>query len=207
MNIRDSRRETLKPTLDGLYLSFNQPDSATDPIQIVRRFTANDDREVVAFIAAGLAFGRVSSVMQSIERVMVVMGDSPARFVRDFTPARDGGPFAHLEAAPMTGAAPAATPIPANPAWHPNALGAAAPPAAADQLANSPDAIAVVPGSPAAKLGFKKDDLVMQLNGEVIKDIRDYERILATLQPGVEVTIVVKRKRDVLTYQISPSGE
>lgn len=65
----------------------------------------------------------------------------------------------------------------------------------------------VAPGSPAAKLGFKKDDLVMQLNGEVIKDIRDYERILATLRPGVEVTIVVKRKRDVLTYQITPSGE
>ena len=66
-------------------------------------------------------------------------------------PARDGGPFAHLEAAPTNGASPAATPIPANPAWHPNAVGVAAPPAAADQLANSPDAIAVVPGSPAAE--------------------------------------------------------
>lgn len=65
----------------------------------------------------------------------------------------------------------------------------------------------VVPGSPAAKLGLKKDDLVMQLNGETVKDIRDYERILATLAPGVEVTIIVKRKRDVLSFQIVPAGE
>ena len=93
MKIRDSRTDTLKPTLDGLYQSFNQADSATDPIQIVRRFTASDDREIVAFIAAGLAFGRVSSVMHSIERVVALMGRSPVQFVRDFEPARDREPF------------------------------------------------------------------------------------------------------------------
>lgn len=93
MTIRDSRTDTLKPTLDRLYQSFNQADSATDPIQIVRRFTVDDDREVVAFIAAGLAFGRVSSVMHSVERVVTLMGRSPAQFVRDFTPSRDREPF------------------------------------------------------------------------------------------------------------------
>ena len=75
---------------------------------------------------------------------------TPAQY-NEPAPARDGGPFAHLEAAPTSGAPQAAAPIPANPAWHPNAVGAAAPPAAADQLANSPDAIVVVPGSPAAE--------------------------------------------------------
>jgi len=93
VKIRDSRTDTLKPTLDGLYQSFNQADSATDPIQIVRRFSASDDREIVAFIAAGLAFGRVSSVMHSVERVVAVMGGSPAQFVRDFSPSRDREPF------------------------------------------------------------------------------------------------------------------
>ncbi len=93
MKIRDSRTDTLKPTLDGLYQNFNQADSATDPIQIVRRFTASDDQEIVAFIAAGLAFGRVSSVMHSVERVVAVMGGSPAQFVRDFSPSRDREPF------------------------------------------------------------------------------------------------------------------
>jgi len=79
-------------------------------------------------------------------------GASPATPVQYNEPvsAREGGPFAHLEAAPMSGTSGAATPIPANPAWHPNTVGAVAPPAAAGQVASSPDAIAVVPGSPAA---------------------------------------------------------
>src|SRR5687768_18001164 len=37
----------LKSRLDGLYASFNCVDSATDPIQIVRRFENPADREVV----------------------------------------------------------------------------------------------------------------------------------------------------------------
>ncbi|MGC4082192.1 MAG: DUF2400 family protein [Vicinamibacterales bacterium] len=48
------------------------------------------DQEIVAFCAAGLAFGRVSSVMQSIDRLAAVMGPEPSAFVRRFVPARDG---------------------------------------------------------------------------------------------------------------------
>jgi uncharacterized protein (TIGR02757 family) len=88
--------QRLKPVLDQLYASFNQPDSATDPIQIVRRFTRTDDREVVGFIAAALAFGRVSSVLQSIERVLAVTGPAPAAYVRRFDPRRDGPGFAGI---------------------------------------------------------------------------------------------------------------
>src|SRR5688500_17190155 len=60
----------LKASLDRLYADFNYPDSATDPIHIVRRFEQRDDREVVGFCAAALAFGRVASVLQSIERLL-----------------------------------------------------------------------------------------------------------------------------------------
>lgn len=80
----------LKERLDALYASFDCVDSATDPIQIVRRFTDPADREVVGFCAAALAFGRVASVLQSIERLMAVMGPSPAEFVRRFDAKRDG---------------------------------------------------------------------------------------------------------------------
>jgi uncharacterized protein (TIGR02757 family) len=47
---------------------------------------APDDREVVAFCAAALAFGRVASVLQSIESLLAVMGPHPAAFVRAFDP-------------------------------------------------------------------------------------------------------------------------
>jgi len=86
----------LKPTLDRLYAEYNHADSATDPIQIVRRFTRPDDREVVAFCAASLAFGRVASVLQSIERLLTIMGDRPADYVRRFDPKRDAAAFKGL---------------------------------------------------------------------------------------------------------------
>ena len=86
----------LKPTLDRLYAEFNYPDSAADPIQIVRRFTRDDDREVVALVAAALAFGRVASVLQSVERVLAAMGPAPAAYVRAFDPRRDGPAFAGI---------------------------------------------------------------------------------------------------------------
>jgi uncharacterized protein (TIGR02757 family) len=84
---------TFKPALDRLYESFNAPDSATDPIQIVRRYPEVADREIVAFIASGLAFGRVASVMASVEAVCRVLGPSPVEFLRKFDPGRDGAPL------------------------------------------------------------------------------------------------------------------
>jgi len=86
----------LKPELDRLYESFNYADSAADPIQIVRRFERADDREVVGFCAGALAFGRVASVLQSIERVLAILGPRPADYVRRFDPRRDGPAFADL---------------------------------------------------------------------------------------------------------------
>jgi uncharacterized protein (TIGR02757 family) len=86
----------LKPLLDRLYADFNSPDSAADPIQIVRRYRRDDDREVVGFVAASLAFGRVTSVLQSIERVLAVMGPAPAAFLRRFDARRDAAAFAPI---------------------------------------------------------------------------------------------------------------
>jgi uncharacterized protein (TIGR02757 family) len=75
--------------LDELYRSFDHVTSATDPVHIVRRFKSPADREVVGFCAASLAFGRVASVLQSIESLLAVMGPAPADFVRGFDPARE----------------------------------------------------------------------------------------------------------------------
>ena len=91
-----SLQDRLKSTLDRLYADFNAPDSAADPIQIVRRYTSADDREVVGLCAASLAFGRVGSVLQSIERLLGVMGPQPAAYVRAFDPRRDAPAFAGL---------------------------------------------------------------------------------------------------------------
>jgi hypothetical protein len=79
----------LRSRLDALYRTFDHVDSAADPVHLVRRFEAPSDREVVGFCAAALAFGRVTSVLQSIESLLRVIGPQPAAFVRAFDPARD----------------------------------------------------------------------------------------------------------------------
>ena len=88
--------DPLKVALDRLYAEFNDPGSATDPIHIVRRYERAADREVVALCAASLAFGRVASVLQSIERLLSIIGDQPADYVRSFDPSRQKPAFAHL---------------------------------------------------------------------------------------------------------------
>jgi uncharacterized protein (TIGR02757 family) len=82
--------------LDALYAAYNHAHVVSDPVWVVRRFTDPRDQEVVAFCAAALAFGRVQSVLASIEGLLRVTGPSPAAFVRDFRPSRDRHAFDHL---------------------------------------------------------------------------------------------------------------
>jgi uncharacterized protein (TIGR02757 family) len=84
-----SQWRLVRERLDEQYRTFDHVDAATDPVHIVRRFTSPEDREIVGFCAAGLAFGRVASVLQSIESLLQVMGPSPAAYVRRFDPSRD----------------------------------------------------------------------------------------------------------------------
>lgn len=87
--VRAASLTRLAPRFDELYRTFDHVESATDPVHIVRRYPTRADREVVGFCAAGLAFGRVASVLQSIEALLDVMGPHPAAFVRRFDPLRD----------------------------------------------------------------------------------------------------------------------
>jgi uncharacterized protein (TIGR02757 family) len=86
----------LKARLDELYDAYNAEHVVSDPIWIVRRFSQPEDQEIVGFCAAALAFGRVQSVLNSIEGLLQVMGPRPAEYVRSFEPARDHQALAHL---------------------------------------------------------------------------------------------------------------
>ena len=86
----------LRPKLDSLYAEFNARHSVNDPVWFAHKFPRQADQEVVAFIASALAFGRVQSVINSIDGMLRVMGTSPAAFVRRFDPSRDRKCFEHL---------------------------------------------------------------------------------------------------------------
>jgi uncharacterized protein (TIGR02757 family) len=79
-------RPDLAASLDHLYRDYNREESASDPVHRVRPFPRHDDREVAGFCAAALAFGRVASVLNSIDTLLRIMGPRPAQYVRRFEP-------------------------------------------------------------------------------------------------------------------------
>lgn len=77
---------TLAASLDTLYDGFNHAESASDPVHRVRPYAEPADREIAGFCAAALAFGRVGSVLNTIDTLFAIMGPHPAAFVRGFDP-------------------------------------------------------------------------------------------------------------------------
>jgi len=71
---------SLRQQLDRL-LATSDRDAhrAADPISFVHRYERPDDQEVVALVAALLAFGNVTSIRRSVARVLEVLGPRPAR--------------------------------------------------------------------------------------------------------------------------------
>jgi S1-C subfamily serine protease len=49
-------------------------------------------------------------------------------------------------------------------------------------------------GSPAAKAGLKKDDLLMSFDGKPIKNLYDFTFALQAKQPGDKVEVIVLRQ-------------
>jgi len=86
----------LKPALDRLYDEYDREGRLSDPVERVRPFRNPADAEIVAFCAAGLAFGRVASILASVDALVAVMGESPAGYVWAFDPAREAPRLAHL---------------------------------------------------------------------------------------------------------------
>jgi len=71
--------------LDTLTREYGVGYLHTDPIGAVRTFTDPDDREVAAFLAAGLAFGRVSIILEHLEDLWARLDGRPAAVLHDWT--------------------------------------------------------------------------------------------------------------------------
>ncbi len=54
----------------------------SDPLLFPHRYGRPDDREVAAFLASSLAFGRVASINASLERLFAALGPHPASCLR-----------------------------------------------------------------------------------------------------------------------------
>jgi len=83
------RPEELRPVLEALSAIYDRRFLDTDPVGIVRRYDRPDDREIVGFFAAGLAYGNVRAIRSSLDRLLAVLGPRPSRFLEAFDPRRD----------------------------------------------------------------------------------------------------------------------
>lgn len=66
---------------------------AADPVEFSHRYTDPADKEVTAFIASALAYGRVDLFKPVIERILAAMGGRPSEFLVRFEPERDRRAF------------------------------------------------------------------------------------------------------------------
>jgi uncharacterized protein (TIGR02757 family) len=75
--------DILRTLLDQAVSRFNRPDFiADDPVQIVHRFERLQDREIMGFWAATLAWGQRKTIIKSAERLIDLMDGAPYEFVR-----------------------------------------------------------------------------------------------------------------------------
>lgn len=78
----------IKARLDQLYETFGPAHATDDPIWLPRRYPRGEDREIVAFVAAALAYGRLAQIRNSTEVILSYLGERPARAVRRLDPRR-----------------------------------------------------------------------------------------------------------------------
>ncbi len=74
----------LKRGFDALLDLYGPTDLESDPVAYLHRFDDARDVEVAGFIAASLAYGRVSLILKSLEYVFETMEWRPGRFVEQF---------------------------------------------------------------------------------------------------------------------------
>jgi len=75
---------SLKEELDRLYLEINKPEFILhDPVQFPHRYRAGPDREIAAFLAASIAWGRRDLILKSAEKMFALMGTSPYSFIME----------------------------------------------------------------------------------------------------------------------------
>jgi len=80
-----SRREVaIKAALDAVRARCDVAKRrAADPVRFAHRFTAVDDRELVALVAACVAFGNVKAIGSKLEDLLERLGPHPSRLADD----------------------------------------------------------------------------------------------------------------------------
>ncbi len=73
--------------LNRLYEQYNRREYIhPDPLEFLYQYPEQKDREIVGCIASSLAYGRVQQILQSVSRVLLIMGPSPYMYLMKTPP-------------------------------------------------------------------------------------------------------------------------
>ena len=79
---RDPGKAALAQYLEDIFLQYHHPEFiCPDPLEFLSRYPSTPDREIVALVAALLAYGRVAQIQKSVERVLSFLTPKPRKFL------------------------------------------------------------------------------------------------------------------------------
>jgi uncharacterized protein (TIGR02757 family) len=82
VHLRLESIDRLRSSLEEIYHQYGSEYLPTDPLCFVHRYPCKDDQEVVAFLAATLAFGNVKAIFGTLERLLGILGEHPTKALR-----------------------------------------------------------------------------------------------------------------------------
>lgn len=90
---------------ERLYETYHKRERVhPDPLEFLYGYPDGRDREIVAFVAASLAFGRVGQILKAVGDVLDRIGTGPRQFVEEVDPADFGQVFQSFRYRYVTGA-------------------------------------------------------------------------------------------------------
>jgi len=91
-----SNHQQIASLLEKAYADFHaEPYRNLDPVHVVHEYSRPQDREVVAFATALLAYGSVSTIVKSVRRILFPLGNHPYEFLRNANLAHLWDGFCH----------------------------------------------------------------------------------------------------------------
>ncbi|MCP5062852.1 MAG: TIGR02757 family protein [Ignavibacteriae bacterium] len=77
---------TLKRKLEYHYKKFDTSQIYPDPLIFPHRFSTPSDIEISAFVSSIFAYGNVKQIINSLEKIHKLIGNSPTDFIENFYP-------------------------------------------------------------------------------------------------------------------------
>ena len=90
-------KEKIKNKLIYHYRAFDRTTISPDPLEFPHRFSSPPDIEIAAFIASVFAYGSVTQILNTLEKIFEVMDNDPANFVLEYKLKKEGKLFKNLK--------------------------------------------------------------------------------------------------------------